>query len=109
MKAPGTIIEFWTLIKSIDHSHIVLIIGDLNGLGNLPEFADLISGRQIPVIAVINTIWEWSMHQSSSKPMAMHILQSVWMYDHKPMPQPMLYCITACGGILNTRFEPGTV
>ena len=27
----------------IDHSHIVLIIGDLNGLGHLPEFADQIS------------------------------------------------------------------
>ena len=34
---------------SIDHSHIVLIIGDLNGLGHLPEFADQISGRQILV------------------------------------------------------------
>ena len=27
----------------IDHSHIVLIIVDLNGLGHLPEFADQIS------------------------------------------------------------------
>ena len=35
--------------QSIDHSHIVLIIGDLNGLGDLPEFADQISGRQILV------------------------------------------------------------
>ena len=33
--------------NNIDHSHIVLIIGDLNGLGHLPEFADQISGRQI--------------------------------------------------------------
>ena len=39
----------------------------------------------------------------------MHILQSVWIYHHKRMPQPMLYCITACGGILNGSFEPGTV
>ena len=29
----------------IDHSHIVLIIGDLNGLGHLSEFADQISGQ----------------------------------------------------------------
>ena len=36
-------------IKSIDHSHIVLIIRDLNGLGHLPEFADQISGQQILV------------------------------------------------------------
>ena len=33
----------------LDHSHIVLIIGDLNGLDHLPEFADQISGRQILV------------------------------------------------------------
>ena len=33
----------------IDHSHIVLIIGDLKGLGHLPEFADQISSRQILV------------------------------------------------------------
>ena len=33
----------------IDHSHIALIIGDLNGLGHLPEFANQISGRQILV------------------------------------------------------------
>ena len=33
----------------IDHSHIVLIIGDLKGLGHLPEFTDQISGRQILV------------------------------------------------------------
>ena len=33
----------------MDHSHTVLIIGDLNGLGHLPEFADQISGRQILV------------------------------------------------------------
>ena len=31
---------FFTLV---DHSYIVLIIGDLNGLGHLPEFADQIS------------------------------------------------------------------
>ena len=30
------------IILCIDHSHIVLIIGDLNGLGHLPEFADQI-------------------------------------------------------------------
>ena len=33
----------------IDHSQIVLIVGDLNGLGHLPDFADQISGRQIRV------------------------------------------------------------
>ena len=31
-------LRFW----AINHSHIVLIIGDLNGLGHLPEFADQI-------------------------------------------------------------------
>ena len=30
------------MLSSIDHSHIVLIIGDLNGLGHLPEFANQI-------------------------------------------------------------------
>ena len=35
--------------KCIDHSHIVLIIGDLNGLGHLPEFADQFSGREVLV------------------------------------------------------------
>ena len=37
------------ILCPIDHSHIVLIIGDLNGLGHLPEFADQNSSRQILV------------------------------------------------------------
>ena len=45
------VVGIWSVStpQSIDHSHIVLIIGDLNELGHLPEFANQISGRQILV------------------------------------------------------------
>ena len=32
-------------IDAIDHSHIVLIIADLNGLGHLPEFTEQIEPK----------------------------------------------------------------
>ena len=32
-------------IDAIEHSHIVLIITDLNGLGHLPEFTDQIEPK----------------------------------------------------------------
>ena len=50
-----TSFKFSTILQLIDHSHIVLIIGDLNGLGHLPEFADQIEPKtRLAMAEIVN-------------------------------------------------------